>query len=230
MASGLREIGDGLWIHEAPLRFAGVQAGRIMNVVQLADGGLFVHSPSPLDEPLRAALDALGEVRFVAAPSRLHGHLWMAQYRDAYPAVELLAGPGLRKRRRDLEFDADLGEAPDPRWAEALDQAPFRGNRALPEVEFLHRASRTLIAGDLAINFGPHSAPFTRFVARAGGMYERLRATPLFRALTRDREAARRDLERILDWDFDRVVPGHGAIWETGGRDALRREWSRVLR
>jgi hypothetical protein len=230
LPAGLRVIGEGLWVHEAPLRFAGVQAGRIMNVVQLGDGGLFVHSPSPLDEPLRAALDALGEVRFVAAPSRLHGHRWMAGYREAYPGVELLAGPGLAKRRKDLEFAAELGDTPDPRWADALDQGPFRGNRVLPEVEFLHRASRTLIAGDLAINLGPHSAPLTRLRARAGAMYERLRPTPLFRLLTRDREAARRDLERILAWDFDRVIPGHGAIWEAGGREALMREWSRVLR
>lgn len=228
--SALREIGDGLWIHQAPLRFAGVQAGRTMNVVELGGGGLFVHSPAPLDEPLRGALDALGEVRFVAAPSRLHGHLWMEQYRDAYAAVELLAGPGLARRRRELSFAAELGESPDPRWAGVLDQAPFRGNPLLPEVEFLHRPSRTLIAGDLALHFGPHSPPLTRAIARAGLMHERLRPTPLFRVLTIRRAAARGDMRRILSWDFDRVIPGHGAVWESGGHAALSREWSRLLR
>ena len=228
--SVLRDLGDGLWIHEAPLRFAGFPAGRIMNVVQLGDGGLFVHSPAPLDEPLHAALGALGEVRYVAAPSRLHGHLSMGDYRDAYPSAELLAGPGLQKRRKDLEFDAELGESPDPRWADALDQALFRGNALLPEVEFLHRASRTLILADLAMHFGPHSGRTMRLVARAGGMHGRLRATPFFRATTRRRDAACEDLERILAWDFDRVIPGHGAVWETGGKEALRQGWSRVLR
>lgn len=228
--SGLREIGEGLWIHEAPLSFAGLEIGRIMNVVQLGDGGLFVHSPSPLDEPLRAALDALGEVRFVAAANRLHGHMWMEPYRDAYPGAELLAAPGLRKRRKDLDFAADLGDAPDPRWAGELAQAQFRGNRFMQEVEFLHRASRTLIAADLVLHFGPDSAPLTGALARMGLMYGRLRPTPLFRLLTRDRAAGRADLERILAWDFDRVIPGHGAILEAGGREAIRREWSRLLR
>lgn len=226
----MRSLGEGLWVHEAPLRFMGFEAGRLMNVVKLRDGGLFVHSPAPLDDALRSALGALGEVRFVAAPNRLHGHMWMEQYRDAYPGVELLAGPGLARRRKDLDFAAELGDQPDPRWAEELDQAPFRGNPLMPEVEFLHRASRTLILGDLGMNFGRHSTGPMRIVARAGGMYGRLRATPFFRATTRRRAAARADLERILAWDFDRVIPGHGAIWETGGREALRREWSRVLR
>jgi hypothetical protein len=224
--SGLRELAAGLWVHEAPLRFLGVEAGRIMNVVRLSDSGLFVHSPAPLDDALRAGLAALGEVRFVAAPNKLHGHMWMEQYAEAYPGVELLAGPGLRRRRKDLDFAADLGPEPDPRWAADLDQALFRGNVLMPEVVFLHRASGTLILGDVAMNFGAHSPPVTRAVARLGLMYGRLRPTPLARAVMRP-SVGRRDMERVLAWDFDRVVPGHGAIWETGGREALRREWSR---
>ena len=228
--SALREIGGGLWVHTAPLRFAGLPAGRTMNVVRLADGGLFVHSPAPLEEPLRTALDALGEVRFVAAPSAIHGHLWMEQYRDAYPGVELLAGPGLRRRRKDLTFAADLGERPDERWADVLDQAPFRGNPLLPEIEFLHRPSRTLIAGDLAMNLGPGDVLALRVAARAVRMYGRLRPGPVFRLLTVRRAAARADMRRILSWDFDRVIPGHGAIVETGGYAALSREWPRAVR
>ena len=228
--AGLRELGPGLWVAEAPLRYAGLEIGRRMNVVQLGDGGLFVHSPAPLDDALRAGLEALGQVRFLAAANRLHGHLWMEQYRDAYPGVELLAPPGLARRRRDLDFAAELGDEPDPRWAAELDQAAFRGNPAMNEVVFLHRPSRSLIVGDLAMNFGPDSPPLTRLAARAGRMYGRLRPTPFFRMLTRDRAGARASLERILGWDFDRVVVGHGAIWETGGREALRREWRRVLR
>jgi hypothetical protein len=223
----LREVDSGLWVHEVPLRFVGFPAGRTMNVVQLAGGGLFVHSPAPLTEPLRAALDALGPVRFVIAPSRLHGHLFMEQYAAAYPEVELHGGPGLAKRRKDLDLAAELGERPDERWAEVLDQAPFRGNPLLPEVQFLHRPSRTLIAGDIAMNFGSEAVRSVRAFARAGRMYGRLRPTPLFRLTTVKRATAREDMRRILSWDFDRVIPGHGPIWETGGHAALSREWPR---
>jgi hypothetical protein len=221
----MREIGDGLWVHEAPLRFMGAPAGRTMNVVELGDGGLFVHSPAELDDGLRAALDAVGELRFVVAPSPLHGHMWMEQYAAAYPGVELIAGPRLRRRRKDLDFAGDLGETPDPRWVHVLDQAPFGGNPLLPEIEFLHRPSRTLILGDVGIHFGDHSSRPIRTFARVGRMYGRLRPTPMFRATTLRRRAARRDMERILAWDFDRVIPGHGAVVESGGKEALRREW-----
>jgi glyoxylase-like metal-dependent hydrolase (beta-lactamase superfamily II) len=227
--AGLRELGPRLWVAEAPLRFAGLEVGRRMNVVQLTDGGLFVHSPAPLDDALRAGLDALGEVRFVAAPSRIHGNLWLERYAAAYPGVELLAAPGLAERRKDIDFTAELGSEPDPRWAADLDQELFGGNRLINEVVFLHRPSRSLILGDLALNLGPESPRMTRLFARLGGMYGRLRPTPIFRLATRDKAAARESLERILSWDFDRVVVGHGAIWETGGREALRREWARVL-
>jgi hypothetical protein len=44
----------------------------------------------------------------------------------------------------------------------------------------------------------------------------------LIRAGIRDRAAARRSLERILEWDFDRVVMSHGAVLERGGRARLR--------
>jgi hypothetical protein len=61
--------------------------GRRMNVVRLAGGGLLIHSPAELADELRRELDQLGEVRFVVPASNLHGHLFMEQYRDAYPAA-----------------------------------------------------------------------------------------------------------------------------------------------
>lgn len=221
----MRKLAPGLWVHEAALRFLGAPAGRIMTVVRLEDGGLFVHSPASLGDALRAALEALGEVRFAVAPSPIHGHVSMGEYRDAFPGVQLVAGPGLARRRKDLDFAAELGDTPDPRWASVLDQAPFRGNPLLPEVEFLHRESRTLILADVGINYGGHSPRPIRAFARAGRMYGRLRPTPMFRSTMLRRRIGRRDMARILEWDFDRVIPGHGAIVETGGKDALRREW-----
>jgi hypothetical protein len=61
----LTELGSGLWVVQVPLRFLGLQLGRNMAVVRLRDGGLLVHSPAPLSDELRSALDDLGSVRFV---------------------------------------------------------------------------------------------------------------------------------------------------------------------
>lgn len=135
---------DGIWVYEEPLKFFNFEIGRIMCVMRLSSGGLFVQSPAHLTTDLREELSALGEIRFVAPASKLHGHLYMEQYCEAFPDVELLAAPGLPARRPDLTFDTLLGSTPDPRWSADIDQVAIMGNRFLTEIAFYHRPSRTV--------------------------------------------------------------------------------------
>src|SRR5207302_1348722 len=107
---------------EQPLRYLGFEIGRRMAVIRLPGGGLLIHSPARLSTGLRAALDQLGEVRFVVPASELHGHLYMEQYRDAYPHVKIFAAPGLDRKREDLHFDSLLSGVPEAEWREDLDQ------------------------------------------------------------------------------------------------------------
>lgn len=230
----LREIAADLWVAEQPLRYLGFEMGRRMAVVRLAGGDLLVHSPVSLDDRLRDELAKLGDLRFVVPASILHGHLHMEQYRDAYPGARLFGVPGLERKRPDLRFDGMLGDSPEPAWSDDLDQKRFEGHRVagrvLNEVEFLHRKTGTLIAGDLCFNIGPSWPLKTRLLAWGPRMRRRLGPTVAFRLGIRDREAARRSVERILEWDFDRILPGHGEIVETGGREVLRRDLAWLLR
>jgi hypothetical protein len=231
----LAELDHGLWVARSPLRFWGVEVGRLMTVVKLDDQALFVYSPAPLDLALRHELDTLGEVRFVAPASTLHGHRFMEQYRQAFPQAQLFAAPFLERKRKDLWFDGLLGSVPDPRWSRHLDQAAFIGNRWLVEIVLHHRASRTLMVGDLCYNLGPSAARSARLVARLpfaspwGGLWGRLGPSALFRRSVRNRAAARACIESILAWDFDRVIVGHGEIVETGGHEAFRQAFAWLL-
>jgi Domain of unknown function (DUF4336) len=220
--TALQAVDTGIWTAQAPLRFIGLQVGRRMTVVRLTSGDLWVHSPAPLDDALREALAALGPVRFVVAASLLHGHLSMGDYAHAYPTAALLAPPGLRERRADLAFAGDLSGEADPRWATELDQAPLRGHRYLTEVLFLHRASRSLIVGDACWN----SREGLGLPARIWAGGRRIGPTPAFRLAVRDRAAARASVERVLAWDFDRIVTGHGATVERGGREAFEHAYA----
>lgn len=223
----LSEIASELWVVEQPLRYLGFEVGRRMAVIRLAGGGLLIHSPASLSTELRAALDRLGDVRFVIAPSALHGHLYMEQYRNAYPQVKLFAAPGLPRKRKDLRFDGLLSGAPEPEWRDDLDQMAFEGWRRLNEIEFFHMKTRTLITGDLCCNF---DLP-TRLVAQ-GRVRQRLGPPTECRVLGifRDRRAVRRSFERILEWDFGRVLPGHGEVVRTGGRNAFQEGFARLYR
>ena len=220
----MRQLAPDLWIVEVPLRFLGVEAGRRMTIARLRGGGLCLHSAAPLTGELRASLDALGAPRFLVAASALHGHRFMEQYRDAYPELELWAAPGLDRRRKDLAFDGLLGSVADPRWSDDLDQTVFLGH-LVPEVVFRHRASRTLVVGDLLASVdvdGPMSLA-ARLAWRLEGVYGRPGMPRSVRLATRNRRAARRSVERILAWDFDRVIVGHGSVLQTGGRAAFER-------
>jgi hypothetical protein len=214
----LRQVGEELWVYEEPLRMLGVQAGRRMAVIRLSGRDLLVHSPARLTDELRDGLNALGRVAYVLPSSLLHGHLHMENFAAAYPGAELFAAPGLRKRRKDLDFAGDLGDEPDPRWAQEIDQAAFP-TRFLNEIVLHHRLSRTLIVGDLVWNVTPRMALSGRLW---GGWRNGLRPTPAFRMSIRDRDAAGAAIERMLAWDFDRILIGHGEMVGSGGREALR--------
>ena len=212
-----------LWVVETPLRFLGIEVGRRMTIARLGGGDLWIHSPAALTDQLRSQLDSLGKTRFVVAASAIHGHRFMEHYRDAYPEVELFAPPGLDRRRKDLAFDGLLGTAADPCWSDDLDQMPFLGH-LIPEVVFLHRASRTLVVGDLLVNERDPSAPrATRLAWRLEGTYGSLAVPRTLRFTTRNRRSAQGAVGRILSWDFDRIIVGHGEIFESGGNAAFER-------
>jgi len=224
----LQEITDGLWECETRLRFLGLPLLARTTVIQLGDGGVFVHSPSRLTPELQEAVTALGPVRGVVAPNRFH-HLFIAEWRDAFPDAHVAIAPGLPAKRKDL---ADLpllaDDAPDI-WSSDLDQHVVEGIPTMGEVVFLHRASRTLITTDLAFNIREEPSWFARTVWRMMNGYGKFGPTRLERLLTRDRAGLRQSLETILDWDFDRVVVGHGEVLVSGGKDGLREGYSWAL-
>lgn len=192
---------------------------------RLSGGGLWLHSPVRLTEELRKDLDRLGAVRFVVAPNKLH-HLFVGDYPSAYPEARVYASPGLAEKRPDLPSHGVLGDAPEPGWTEDLDQTVFGGERQLEEVLFFHRASRTLILADLVQSGHPDSPWLTRL----NGTYERPGPPAPVRLGFRDKAAARASLERVLSWDFERIVLAHGRVVETGGKAVFEHAYSFLSR
>ena len=221
MSEGLRALAPDLWVAERRLSVGLAEIGTRMTVVRLADGSLFLHSPVRLDRETRAALDPLGEVRFVVAPSRVH-HLFAGDYPAGYPNARLFAAPGLPRKRQDLTFAEELGDEAPAAWRGQLDQHVFRGAGYLNEVVFFHPASRTLVLTDLAFNVPKGKTEGARLFYWLSGAAGRFGPHRLVRFMIRDRKAARASLERILAWDFDRVIVAHGDVLETGGRKAVR--------
>ena len=217
----MRQLAENLWVVDRPQSFYALPVGTRMTVMRLSGDRLLLHSPVALDGDLRAQIDAVGRVCFAVAPNRLH-HLYAGNVVRVYPEARLWVAPGLPSKRPDLVFEAVLGDVAPEEWREELDQVFFRGRPYENEVAFFHRASRTLLLCDLAFNFGPSAAAPTRWLMKLIRSYGQLGPSKLDPLLIRDRRAARESLEKILAWDFDRVIVSHGDVCETGGHRIFR--------
>ncbi len=227
MPSVLEPFADGVWTVTRDLRFFGIETGSRMSIVRLPDERLFVHSPGPLDDELRSKVDAVGRVVAVVAPSKFH-HLHVAQWQKAYPEAKLGCCPALVEKRADVRFDYVLGDAPAREWAGELDQVHFAARTMEDEVVFFHPRSRTLICCDAMFNLRHHRSPMTRLVALA--LWNRQPgATWLEHLMMRDRQSAREQLGRMLDWDIEGIILSHGPMVRSDGRNLLRRAYGWLL-
>jgi hypothetical protein len=219
----LTPFADDVWFETREAKFLGLETGTRMTVVRLAGGGLFVHSPVALDDATRRAVDGLGDVQAVVAPSVFH-HLHVGDWMRAYPGAVFGACPGLEWKRPDLSFSCVLADQPHDVWARDLDQVYFSARRE-NEVVFFHAKSRTMICSDALLNLSGHASATTRFVARLTGNLEPGAGWPE-RFMIRNRRLARRQADRILAWDIDKIVLAHGDVVERDGREVVRRAYA----
>jgi len=225
---GLRPVAEGIWTQVGDrIRFFGIPFDTRAVIVRLSGGELWLHSPvRPAPERV-AALAALGEIGHIVAPNRIHG-AFTADWAGLAPAAKIRVSPRFPERHPDIRHDAILTDAPPPAWAGVIDQCLFAGHAWLDEVVFLHRPSRSLILTDLLQRHDPAREPLiwrllkgaAGLMAPGGGIPPDLRAT------FRDRAAARAARDRILGWDFDRILLPHSVPVETGGKAVFARAFA----
>jgi Domain of unknown function (DUF4336) len=227
----LRIFGPGIWTAEGPtLSVFGFRYPIRAVVIRLSTGELFVWSPVALSTALKQEVDALGPVQFVTSPNRLH-HLYLGEWKSAYPQARFYAPPGLCAKRKDLRFYGDLKATPEKEWADDIDQVAFRGS-FLTEVDFFHRDSGTAIFGDLIQNFPPDWFRSWRgILARLDGICAPNAGAPReWRAMFFNRPAARASLNAILAWPIERVVMAHGNPVNANGAAFVRRSFKWLQR
>ncbi|HEX7637315.1 MAG TPA: DUF4336 domain-containing protein [Burkholderiaceae bacterium] len=208
----IQRFGPSLFIAQgSPVSFFGMPYPTRMAVAKLGCGSLWVWSPIALTDELAAAVEALGPVRHIVSPNKLH-HLFLADWARRWPQARLYAPPGLAARRPDLRFDGELGDAPDPAWAAEIDQAVFRGSFAMTEVAFFHAESRTAIFGDLIQRFDASSlSGWKALLMKLDGLVGERGSTPReWRASFLRRAAARAARDKVLGWKPRQLVVAHG--------------------
>ncbi len=197
MRSRLR-VAPGLWF---PLR---------TTVVVLSDGGLVLHSPLDFDAEAAAAIDALGPVRAIVAPSAFH-HLFAGHAAARWPAAELWVSPGIPKKRPDLRPTGVLGQG-RPFFADELVPIEILGMPRVREFVFHHVRSRTLLVTDLVFNIHHFETALSHVYFALTGVSRRLAQSPVFRLGVVDKVAAASSARAVLALAVERVVPCHGEV------------------
>ena len=223
----LQQIDRNLWVAEQPLRFLGLSIGTRMTVVRLVDRSLLLISPIQITSQIRQQLDDLGTVKYLIAPNLFH-YLYLAECKNIYPQALVLAPPGLQDKQPKLDIDLTFTQD-NIHFDSQLEYTLFAGFQVLivsqiktvNEIVFYHPSTKTLIITDSAFNFDRSFPLITQFAARIIGSYQQLKPSWLEKIAVRDKQKARRSIERILNWDFERVIMGHGKIVEIDAKRQL---------
>ena len=224
----MRAIAEGVWetTNEVWLPGRVCFEGRMVTL-RLADGGLLLYSPVPIDDALAAALEAEGPVRHVVAPNLVH-HLYAAAAKARFPDATLWAAPGLREKV-GMSADAILSDAfPD----DAITTLPLPSAPNMNETVIVHHPSRSLVVCDLVFNMRRTKGWGTPLMMRMVGCHGRLatsRSLVWYFAKDSVPELAASVRGLVERGDWDRLIMAHGDVVEAGGREALREGAARLL-
>ena len=221
-----------VWIQEYPIHFAGCDFNARMTVLKISDTALMIHSPCEIDAETKEAILALGDVAYIVAPGTYH-HLYVSSAQSAFPDAETYICPGVERKRPELDFDWFLSDQPPEAWSDVLDQVLVRGNKLIWEVAFYHKASKTLLLTDLIENFTDQT-PNVNWILKLWWkvvfhMWDNPKPAPEYQMGWKDKDAARKSLQRILDWDFDRIIIAHGDLIEADAKKRAMEAWKKPL-
>ena len=221
----LRKLDEGLWVidHEFTMP-GGVQIGTRTTLIRLSDGSIFAHAPGPADDGDHIEIAKYGKVSQIVAPNLFHNEFvedWVSRYEGATcyaPASFDTKIPG-------LSYQTLSNDAPAA-WSADLEQVCVEGAPTLEETVFFHPATRTLLLTDLCFNMMHSNSFVTRLVMRIMGGYGHFGPSRLAKSFMKDKKAIRRGIDRILEWDFDRVTVTHGEVLETNGHALLKQAYA----
>jgi hypothetical protein len=210
---------DDLWTADHELIMpGGVPFPTRMTVVRLDDGALALISPIPLGDAMARELAGLGRVRYLVAPNLLH-HLHLGPAAERYPEAKVMGPAGLAAKKPGLAIaPLDLETGP---FVGALSAITVEGAPKFGETAFFHAPSRTLIVADLVFNVEKPPSWKTTMLLWTTGTRGKLAQSRVWSFAVADKPAAAASSQRILEWDFDRLIVAHGDVIPTGAKDRV---------
>lgn len=238
------------------LRFGHIKVGGRGTLVKLANDSLAVFSPVAFTPSVKAAIsEHLGgaSVAYLVALDQEH-HIFLEQWHKEYPQAKVVMPetlPGLREKQSYFKIPEEnsilmkKGKAGENYSVDSTFDSEFDVEYvdAHPNKEIVvnHKPTRTLIEADLLFNL-----PATEQYSKTGQSASSGFLTKLFISLngthgsaiwqkrliwygisSGNRKGYSASVAKIDKWDFDRIIPCHGDIIETGGKGIFEKvmEW-----
>lgn len=226
------------------MRFGRIKIGGRGTAVRLASGSTAVFSPVALTNTVKKEMESLGKCRYIVALDQEH-HIFLEEWHKEYPEALVVAPDTLPEYRAKQNYFAipkdrwhlltAKDEAAETLSVDAEFDAEFDmeyvHGHANKEICFNHRKSGTFIEADLLFNLPAHeqfsktgvdptSGPLTKMFCAINGTQGEAKAQRrmIWYGTAQDKPAFNRAVARMAHWKFDRIIPCHGDVIETGGK------------
>jgi hypothetical protein len=220
----MQRLADNLWLRRYPLKLFGADLRRNVSLIRLANGDLVVHSTAPFTPADVAEITEVGRVRWVLDAMLDHDTFSRAG-RESFPDAAFLGPDGFAEK---VGHPCRPILPPPKEWGEELQVLRIEGLPAFSEHVFFHQPSRTLIVADLIVNFENVSSLWMKGMLLAGiGSEHCPGASRRLKMAIKDRSAFRASIGRLMAWDFERVVVGHGEPLKDDARERVEAMFAR---
>ncbi|KAJ7098312.1 hypothetical protein C8R44DRAFT_717030 [Mycena epipterygia] len=224
----IREVAANVWTFSRPFTRLGIlPVGGRSTAIKMTNGGVWVLASTALNPETKAKINELGPVQYIIGADAVH-HLFLGEFKKAYPTAKVIApAAAVAQADKTLVFDGVWGrDPPDTKYGfeEDIKACYFSGFKN-KDVAFFHPASATMIEADLLFNLpcteqysktGSSGAiPFLGAIGPTSWLHSKFAAS-----MGEDPAAMKRDVKTVADWDFTRIIPCHGDVIETGGKQA----------
>ena len=223
----LQEFAHNVWLADGPIvRDMGIFFTTRMTIIKLSDGSIWIESPIPVSFATLNEISQLGQVRYLLAATPRH--VWrLAAWHTLFPGAQCWASrpTAFTLKKGALPMAGYLSDHPVDAWSADFDQLEFKGNPFLSEVLFFHRNSHTVILGDLIQrNRVLEGRTLTNLMFKLEGAQYPGGGVGLDMKMTFvNRNLARRSLEKLLSWDFDKLIIAHGDCIQSDAKQYVKR-------
>jgi hypothetical protein len=230
----LQAFANNLWIIDGPnVRDLGVKFTTRMAVVKLSNGLVWVSSPVSVDFATLTRMTVMGTVKYLIAGTQRH--VWRLEaWHRLFPDAELWAPrtTPITLKKGPLPFTGVLGDTPSHGWSADFDQLAFKGSPLIEEIIFLHKESRTVILDDLIQNHPiANGKPLRNALLKLSGAAYPNGGVPLDIRLTfTRRHLAQQSLQKLLAWEFDKLIIAHGVCIKTQAKSFVERAFRWLVR